>query len=73
MDMYNVYILFYFFRISKNFRNLYVVCFILATGQIFSLEGGGHKYIYSHEILNQNWNIKSEFQQNLRRDEWNIY
>jgi hypothetical protein len=25
------------FRISKHFRNLYVVCFTLATGQIFSL------------------------------------
>jgi len=37
-----VYKFFYFFRISTNFRNLYVVCFILATGQIFSLEGGVH-------------------------------
>ena len=30
------------------FRNLHVICFILATGQIFSLKGGGHKYIYSN-------------------------
>ena len=35
-----------FFRISKHFRNLYVVCFILATVQIFSLERGGHKCTY---------------------------
>ena len=33
----------YFFLVSKHFRNLYIDCFILATGQVFSLEGGGHK------------------------------
>jgi len=37
--------MFSFIRISTNFCNLYVVCFILAIGQIFSLEGGGHKYM----------------------------
>jgi hypothetical protein len=40
------------FRINKKNRNLYVVCFILATGQIFSLEGGGHKYVYNNKTIN---------------------
>jgi hypothetical protein len=45
---------FLFFRISKNFRNLYVVRFILVTSQNYSLEGGGHtviKYLNRRIIL----------------------
>jgi hypothetical protein len=46
MEMYMFIMLFYFFRTSKNFRNLYLICFILASCQNFSLEGGGHTKHY---------------------------
>jgi len=51
-----IFLIMLFFVLTNNghFRNLYVVCFILAIGQIFSLEGGGINASYLNSEFHAN-------------------